>query len=96
MSDSCVPSDSSRTPAIAGHLLTGCEGGDWAYYVGGHDLGELLQIGELEELTWEKLWMRPATPAEIEEFAEDGQDLQWIECHEAEPGSLPWIGANYV
>jgi hypothetical protein len=48
--------------------MSAFDGGDWMNYVLGHDPEELHVIADPEDLTYEKLWMRPIPASRCEEF----------------------------
>lgn len=84
------------------HLLTAFSDGEWAWYVSGHDEGELLVVDEPDELEWEKLWMRRVDGSSVVDegvIVDDAELLDgpcWIECAESAPGAEPWMGVKYA
>lgn len=58
------------SPESPPDFMSAFDGGDWAWYVLGHDPDELHQIDDPELLDFERLWMRP-----IKASASDGWGL---------------------
>lgn len=90
-----------RPAASRPDFLTSFDG-EWSYYVAGHDEGELLQIDELDELQWEKLWMREIPTSQADDYGLWMDDpcyegeMVWIECSETTNGAEPWMGVKYA
>lgn len=48
--------------------MSAFDGGDWSYYVRGHDPAELVVIDDPAELTYENLWMQPTKASTAEDY----------------------------
>lgn len=101
----------SSSPPLPDILYAFDGGGEWQYYVPGHDPDELLQIDELESLRWERLWMHPVKASQLDESEiDDPRDTVsrnpktgrfeprwcWWECNEDSVGAVPFLGARYL
>lgn len=87
------------------------DGSEWAYYVHGHDEGELAVVDDPAALTFERLWMRPIRASQATDYGlsydgetepERGPDGRfqprwlWLECDANAVGAEPYMGTHYA
>lgn len=54
--------------------MTAFDGGEWAWYVRGHDPAELVVCDDPDSLYFERLWMRPIPASQADDFGVYDED----------------------
>lgn len=87
------------------------DGGDWSWYVHGHDREECWQLDDPATLRTEAVWMRPIRASQAEDYGfcpEDDETVvrnretgrfesrwYWIECGPGHRDAEPFLGVAY-